>query len=349
MEKLNQALFNNLINGVIENCPREILTNENILAWSENGIINENCIAHLSSYLINHGFVFGPYEIHPYILREINNFNLERKYLLCGTFPPNSYLHNIPILNPLAIANPNVGNPPQLDFYYGNLIKLWRLFNIPIPINYASVSDFLDENSISISDTILGAQRAIFRDASDIQYNNIVLNFHLLNILNLESKIETLLFTSGSLKNIHLNLNGNKLNALNSFLKIFSNENLDLKISGQVNGLGNFMPLNTLNRNAEVIIQNNQIIWWLEIAGRKFRIINLPTPATSQGMMSSPFFLRWANWKLVSNGLAPINQNIRTMDQLQALPAIFDPTPTNQYRKEIYDMAIHNIPLLETI
>jgi len=118
MKRLNHQIFNQLVHFEVANCPLQ-LDNNSVLEWSTNGTINQNVVEHLNSYLENPNFILqnqpGPYEIHPYLYREKEHFDLNKRYLLLGTFPPNSYMRNIPGIA-APIINPNVGANPNVDF-----------------------------------------------------------------------------------------------------------------------------------------------------------------------------------------------------------------------------------------
>ncbi|HVT86099.1 MAG TPA: hypothetical protein VHD35_12920 [Chitinophagaceae bacterium] len=356
MLRLSGERFTALQALAIANC-RPALNDAAILAWSNSGQINATVLGHLKSYLqFRPAPVFGPYEIHPYIFRETSQFNLNRKYLLLGTFPPNTYLHNIPKLAQLSAVHPNVKTPPTVDFYYGNMASLWKFFGLAGPMTRNSIIAFLTANSISISDSILGAQRRKFVSSADQNLYNILPHQGLCKIFDPESLIETILFTSGSLKEIKINNSGaisfTSPNTLNIFLGILmrcnNTQKNGIEISGQPNGLGSFYKFDKMGLKQAINDQNKHIIWWLRLKNRKLRIINLPTPAIGLGMISpKTFFGRWVGWKANQNGLPTPGVNLK--DYMNQYANAFFPPYTNQYRKEIYDLAIHNIPVLQAI
>jgi hypothetical protein len=323
-----------------------------ILAWSGGGTINQNVISHLSSYLILHPQVPGPYEIHPYIFREIAHFDFSRKYLLLGTFPPNSYLNNILPLAALAAANMNVPPAPVVDFYYGNKANLWNYFGIN-PVTVPNIHGFLTDNSISISDVILGTQRKVFNSATDSQLYNILPNTAFCHLLSSNSKVETVLFTSGRISGILFDNNGNvKIDntippsTLRTFFKILKEQcGHELEICGDPLGAGPFYPLNAqgvLNAAAD---QQGNVVSYISSGGKIIRLINLPNPAVAIGHMRSPLFLKWLQYKATISGLpAPPAGNWQAYMQL--FPNIFWQNYPNQYRSEIYQMAIHNLATL---
>lgn len=351
MIRINQPLFGTLANYA--NSPA-LLTDESILGWSDNGQYNVDVVDHLSSYLQSPPAVHGPYEIHPYLQREAAQFHIGRGFLLLGTFPPNSYLRNIPALAAAANAHPQVG-VGVIDYYYGNTGSLWNFFGVPGQITAAAIRTFLVQNNIAISDVCLGLQRNVFSSYADTQLFNILPNTLLCGILEPASNIHTVLFTSGSLANIPTDalgaiaINAGGVSTLNVFLHILKNNcHCEMQVSGQSDGNGIYYQLNTNGRNAAVLHQNGHIIWYLRIGQRTLRIINLPTPATALGMIGSPFFYRWVVYKAQQNGL-PVPPQAHLTNYMAQHPGVFIGPPTNQYRTEIYDMAIHNLPLLITL
>lgn len=351
MLRFSQSFFTKLSAlKSVSNCPPG-LNDTTINNWCEGSM---NVLAHLNSYLQLRPIPsYGPYEIHPYILKEKLQFDLSRKYLLLGTFPPNSYLHNTPGLGPLAMTHPQINKVPKVDFYYGNTANLWKYFfgNNILP-NRPDIIQFLQTNSIAISDVILGVQRRKFGSYEDKDLYNILPNYELCSIL--DSNIETILFTSGSLKSIKLNQNDqislSPLNTLTIFLSILKTcqANLLIEVSGDTTGRGVFYPLTKEGLALSLQQQSGHIIWWLKIGDKKFRIINLPTPATALGVMRSNFFRRWIVWKAKQNGLSPAHFT-NWKKYMMNHPNIFKTPYTNQYRTEVYNLAIQNIKGLQQI
>ncbi len=328
------------------------LTDVSILEWSNNGQINANVLDHQHSYLPHPPALHGPYEIHPYIYREATQFDISRQFLLLGTFPPNSYLRNLQPLAAAANAHPQVG-VGATDYYYGNTGNLWDFFGVPGQITAAAIRGFLTQNNIAISDVCLGLQRDIFSSPADARLFNILPNTLLCGILAPASTIDTILFTSGSLASVPVDAAGNinishanRVNTLNIFLHILKNNcRCTITVSGQPNGNGVFRPLTIMGRNAAVLDKNGHIIWYLRVGQRTFKIINLPNPSMAIGMIGSSLFYRWVSHKANLNGL-PIPPHANLTDYMLQHPLVFQGRPTNQYRKEIYEMAIHNLPQL---
>jgi hypothetical protein len=342
--------------NAVANTP--VFTDNSILGWSNNGNINNNVIAHLRRYL-NSGFNRGnpgPYEIHPYIIREIASFDLNRKYLVLGTFPPNSYMHNLPAIAPLAALNNYISTPPNVDFFYGNLASFWNLIGTTGPLNKINIIRYLAQNDISISDVILGAQRKENNSADDSRLFNILPNLDIKNIFDNSSKVETILFTSGSLRNVRFYANGlfkiKEVTTLNYFLKILLLSGFQIEISGQTDGNGVFHPFNNLGVQSSILQQAGHIIWWIKFGNKKMRIINLPSPSDRANLTiaNSVFFKRWVNWKCTQNVIPtpPINANLLA-GFLPGFPTIFTPPFTKQYKSEIYNLALNNLAALQVI
>lgn len=329
-----------------------------ILAWSAGDI---NVCDHLQSYLaLIPCPIEGPYEMHPYIHREGEEFDLRRKYLLLGTFPPNSYLRNTALLAAMAGAHPNVGAVPNIDFYYGNMANLWKFFGLAEPLTIDGIKQFLQDHSIAISDVILGAQRNIFASAADSDLFNILPNQGLCSIVS-ENNLETILFTSGSLHS--LLVDQNQVTTLKVFVKILTgycefNCHNGCTISGHPDGSGPFHPFTPVGIAAAVeqqkmrindglLIPDNykHIVWYLKFPNKTLRVINLPTPRNTQAHMSSNFFYRWLRWKCEILGL-PIPPDQNRQGFMNQFPQHFPGAPSNLFRKDIYQIAINNLPQL---
>jgi hypothetical protein len=358
MKRLNPYIFNQVVNSGVVNCPPQLNRNS-VVNWSNNGTINPNVVEHLNSYLTNPLFFqqiqTGPYEIHPYLERENEHYDLNKRYLMLGTFPPNSYMRNIPNVN-IPAENTNVGNIPNVDFYYGNLASLWDCFGVGGNPELNEVKKFLANNNVAVSDVILGAQRKIFNNAADSVYQNIVLNDNLVNVFKSNSNIENILFTSGKLSHLkieqdgNLNLN-NRLSALTGFVQILIDSQIDFEISGDVTGDGEFYPFTNIGIEAALAQQNNHIIWWVKTKNKKLRIINLPAPSmnANQQIPRSPLFSRWVIWKAINNNIIPpiFGQNL--MRDYLPQHNIFIHPFTTQYKRDIYFLALNDLMTLQTI
>lgn len=358
MKRVNPQIFNQLLQAGIANCPA-LLNKNSVLQWSNNGTINQNVVEHLNSYLVNPNFIQqnqpGTYEIHPYLAREEEHFDLNKRYLLLGTFPPNSYIRNIHgIVAP--ILNPNVGPNPNVDFFYGNVGTLWNCFGLGNAPTVNTIKIFLDRNGISVSDVVLGAQRDKFTSANDTSLYNIVLNDHLREIFSPISNIETILFTSGNLAALTLMLNGNLnfnngITTLKGFIGILIDNQINFEISGDVTGNGQYYPFNNIGIQAAVAQQNGHIIWWLKTNNKKIRIINLPSPAgnANQQIPGAPLFFRWVTWMAIQHNIAPpvFGQNLMHDYLLQH--NIFIQPYTTQYKQHIYSLALNDLITLQTI
>ena len=119
MRKTDLNLYNFLIvNGVL-NTPA--LNDNAIRLWGANW---QNVYDHYSSYLLNIQAPnsAGPIEKHPYIDLYSADCNFQRETILLGTFPPSSYINNLPVQN---LPNPNVQNNNPTHYFYGNMNDLW--------------------------------------------------------------------------------------------------------------------------------------------------------------------------------------------------------------------------------
>jgi hypothetical protein len=345
MRLQDEQLYHFLIANGIANTPA--LNDAAIIAWGTN--LN-NVYEHYNSYLhmIRTPGSPGPIEKHPYIDTYQTDCDFQREFLLLGTFPPSTYFNNLPLSN---LPNPNVNRNIPTHYFYGNTNGLWEyLFGLnreDLPISV--IQEALKNHQISISDVFSFAQRKEMSSASDSTYRNIVLNCRIADIFNAESKIHTLLFTSGNLASFL----GNTTSTLTGFrwiledcLKGFSH----FSISGSKDVDGPYFPIDANGIQSAVLQQEGGIIWWLQYGAKKIRMINLPSPAGSAArqMPQSPFFRKWVNYKLFANNVQPLlgaNDNVTTF--MNNYPGIFTNTPTRQYRTEVYQMVLnHSIHLI---
>ena len=140
--------------------------------------------------------VYAKMEPHPHL----HLFDTARKwkYLIIGTFPPNSA----------------VRDKIYIDYFYGNKGFLWRIihdlyspqgydfFSGTMQQNIAEIKRWQNDYGVGLSDTILSCTRKhpMSSDDSDlinIQYNHALKHYVLGNL----SHIEQLIFTSSSGKN----------------------------------------------------------------------------------------------------------------------------------------------------
>ena len=91
MKRINHRLYDLLIQSRLKSTPN--LNDNDIRIWGQQ--IN-NVLLHYNSYLANcrSPNSFGPIEKHPYVDTYAKDFDLSRKFLLLGTFPPSSYFNN---------------------------------------------------------------------------------------------------------------------------------------------------------------------------------------------------------------------------------------------------------------
>lgn len=340
MRRPDQIIYNFLLANGIANTPA--CNDAAIRAWGLNLI---NVYEHYDSYLQNvlaHDAP-GPIEKHPYLDTYEADFDLKHGgFLLLGTFPPSSYFNNLPLAN---LPNPNIQNNIPTHYFYGNTAALWNyLFGLQGPeLTIPAIRAALKKHQVSISDVFSYAQRRVMRQADDAQYRNIVLNCRIGEVFQPSSKIHTLLFTSGSLRTFL----GNNTSALTGFRWILEDclHGLEyFSISGSQDGNGPYHPINPQGVQAALLQQEGGIIWWLRSSSKQIRIINLPSPAGNAAiqMLNSPFFRKWVNYKLTANGIQALlgmNDNVREF--LHNHPGIFTNTPTQQYRREVYQMVLN--------
>lgn len=339
MKKQHLISYNFLLNNGILNTP--ILNDQSIRNWGNNP---NNVIEHYDSYLLNNQAINspGPIEKHPYIDLYTTDCDFQREALLLGTFPPSSYLNNMPLVN---LPNPNVQNNKPTNYFYGNMNDLWD-YLLGLSGNNVTVGNIqtlLKEKSISISDVFSYVQRKNMIKSEDKEYVNIVLNCDLKKIFDQESKIKTLLFTSGSLSN----LRNNTTSALTGFRWILEDccEGINnFTISGDIKGDGVFHPINAAGIQNAKIQQNGGIVWWLKFGAKKIRIINLPSPSpqASTGIPNSSFYKMWINYRAATNNIQPIGIGANLNQYLNQFPQVFMQPYTKQYRREIYQMVLNN-------
>jgi len=182
------------------------------------------------------------------------------------------------------------------------------------------------------------------------------LNDQLTEILSPNSKIETVLLTSGNLAGLNLRLNGNLninngITTLKGFVQILIDNQIKFEISGDVTGNGQYHPFTNNGIQAAVAQQNGHIIWWLKVSNKKIRIINLPSPAgnASINIPASPFFFRWVNWKALQNQIPLPLAGQNLMNEYLPLHDIFNPPYTSQYKMEVYSLVLNNLITLQAI
>jgi hypothetical protein len=121
-----------------------------------------------------------PFETHPYIGNN-NILNNTHRTLVLGTFPPPSYLHELytELSNRNLLKGIDIDATPPLYYFYGNRGSLWDV--IDVELNQNTITEYLENSNIFISDIILFAQRKSFTEnrAADSNYvNNEVLVRH---------------------------------------------------------------------------------------------------------------------------------------------------------------------------
>lgn len=142
--------------------------------------------------------MFPPFETHPYIGN--NNIpNSTHRTLVLGTFPPPSYLHRLytELSNGNLLKGIDIDATAPLYYFYGNRGSLWDI--IGVELNQNTITEYLENSNIFISDIILFAQRKSFTEnrAADNNYVNIIPNIPLLtHLIEEENTIENIIFTS---------------------------------------------------------------------------------------------------------------------------------------------------------
>lgn len=327
-----------LANGVLNTPPFNELT---IREWGENW---NNISEHLSSYLLNiiQPNSHGPIEKHPYIDLYAADCDFQRELLLLGTFPPSSYINNLPVNN---LPNLNIQNNNPTHYFYGNMNDLWfYLFGLNgAAITIPNIQAQLIATSMSISDVFSFVQRKKMNSALDSEYRNIISNCNIAKVFGSESKIHTILLTSGSL-NSFINKTTSTLTGLMWVLQDCLGGLHNFTITGDKFGNGPYHTLSKQGIQNAINQQENGIIWWLKSKKKKIRIINLPSPARTASiqMKTSPYFIKWLNYKANNNALPPIAANANLNDYLENYPGIFNHPYTIQYRQEVYQMVINN-------
>ena len=112
MRRISIDLYEELIQNGVLSTPA-LLNDEAIREWGTN---NNNVIRHYESYLdvYQQPDSIGPIEKHPYIEFYENDFDLSRRFLLLGTFPPSSYFNNLGLE---GLPNVNIQPNNPLNYY----------------------------------------------------------------------------------------------------------------------------------------------------------------------------------------------------------------------------------------
>lgn len=339
MRRANQNIYNLLNSHNVLNTP--ILEENAIRNW---GADRNNVQEHYESYLnhfIQEGAV-GPIEKHPYIEKYSEDFDLSRQFLLLGTMPPSSYFNHLGLQ---GIPNNNISGNTPINYYYGNMQSLWRYLGFGNNLTIDVIRDNLKSKSIAISDVLSYLQRKKMKSANDSDIYNIVLNKEALRLFSGDSKIETILTTSGSLKDMIGN--ANSLSVVRAVKWILMDyDDLDLfSVSGESGGDGEYFPINNLGINQAVLQQNRGIEWWLRKGNKKIQFVNLPSPSGIAGtkmIRRGGFFEKWVRYKAHVGGIAQPNEaqlnNLNSF--MENHPGIFGETPTKEYRRDVYAKAL---------
>ncbi len=347
MKRIDNKIYEVLKSKEIANTPE--LISDTIQKWGNN---NKNVREHHESYFhkIKKEGSCGPIEKHPYIEKYVEDFDLSRKILLLGTFPPNSYMNNLELSN---LPNPNVQSHKPIDFFYGNMPALWYyLFGLNNEqITVENIREKLSDLKMSITDVFAFVQRSIMKDGDDNQYVNIVLNSKVMDVFKESSKIDTIITTSGGLINLlTVHRKRSPPSTLNGFywiIKTHFDTLSKIQISGQIDGKGDYFSFDKLGIENAVKQQNAGIIWWLKYGNKRIKVANLPSPsgARSRSIPRSIFYKKWVNFVAEKNGIPLPNMEELKKLREQYFPKhskVFSSTPTNQYRKDVYSKVLNN-------
>jgi hypothetical protein len=313
MEKIEDNLQKELVNNDIISTP--YFSEEAIREW---GKIEQNVINHYNSYVKTIGQVnaIGPIEKHPYLEKYKEDFDLSRKFLVLGTFPGNSYFHAMGLT---PFVNQNIINygANEIDFYCGSRRTVWR-YILGVEnndFNTNTIQQRLEKNNISVSDVFNFIQRDTMNDSSSSRHKNIVLNSRIKEVFTADSKVDTLLTTSGSLSDIG---NNALVNTVKGLQWIFQND--EYEISGDYKGNGDFYPFINDGVEQALIQQQGKPIWWLKNEEKKIKIINLPG-FHAQGDGRTSFYRKWIQYKAQLAFLPNENDNLHTI--MNQYPDIF--------------------------
>lgn len=338
MRRINN-IYDELRNTGVNNIPE--LNEDAILNF---GVNEQDVLNHYQLYLqlFIQANSIGPIEKHPYIDRFIQDFDLNRKFLILGTMPPSSYFNHLG-LN--GLPNNNINATIPLDYYYGNMASLGSYLQFGDNLTVPHIRNELSRKSISITDVFAFVQRTEMKSTKDSDLYNLVLNENVLEIFALDtSTIDTILTTSGSLQDLRGNGN-NPVNVVKGLKWLISDSDLleYYSVSGDFSGNGQYFPLDNQGILLALGQQQGGIVWWLKRKDKKVKIINLPSPSgqVSRAIPRTAFFRLWVNYRAITNGInLPVNIALGAF--FNQNPEIFAQQYTSQYRQEVYDMALND-------
>lgn len=237
--------------------------------------------------------ICNPLEKHPYL--DANPIDYARRFLIIGTFPPFSYFANNVIGNGITrllntYNNPLGGLPAimPIPFFYGNVGSFWNY--LPgwgaMPVTPANCIAWLTANNTSITDIIKYCQRRDLRDTSDSGLYNIIPNYELMaSITQPNSRIETLVFTSGKPNNNYLNNNNN------STFSLYIKTLIEMGIPFGFSNWGGVAPILPVIGGGPIAPIVNKALFTMNINGRNFNVVLLPSPSgsASRSMDNHPF------------------------------------------------------------
>lgn len=210
-----------------------------------------NCLEQLHNHSIQ-GIVYNdgilpeipPLEKHPYITPLDNQATITG--LMIGTFPPISYLCSQHNLAHLTNTNGRPINPPDIDYFHGNMNSLWKyspvdidgIMNHPREIQPLFIENYLNQCKIVYSDIIKFTQRIIHNnryDARDNNLRNIIPNNDIFDFIFSSESINRIYFTNSTFvvgnrnifnPNDEINLNAN--DAFSLFIKAALNLGIEV-------------------------------------------------------------------------------------------------------------------------
>lgn len=331
MKNEQRQRWQQLVNQNIVSTP--YLLDEAIRQWGE---VAQNVINHRDSYnnIFNGGA--GPIEKHPYIETYADDFAIrKRDKLILGPFP-SRYGHQV-----------------DIDYYFGDNPDIWYYFfgidNINLEnnaINY--VRTILQDEGIAITDVFQFVQRRNLAAVAVQNHGNLVLNSDVSKVLKHGSKVKTIFLLSGDLSSL-VEPEETNVDTTKGFYWILQEEKMlkECTISGDVTGNGAFHPFNVEGINAAIQQQNNGIIWWIKYKNKKVKIVNLPNPSPGAAMQMinvGGFFEKWVVYKAEQDPNIPIPNQAQLLNlngYMNDYPGVFEPAPTRQYRREVYQMALN--------
>jgi hypothetical protein len=267
----------------------------------------------------------SPQEIHPYLNKYKDKMPSKPTGMIIGTFPPASYLLSIfkktnNDLKFIYINSNELKSSPLIDFYHGNKNSLWEFLGVNQSLSIINIIKFLNEKKWAYTDIVLSCSRKKITDTKDIDLQNVVPNFELIDYLNNTNTITHLWFTSSGAfnqKGIEIDKKGQvKISggqAYNIFLRTLQLLEYDIEVS-----IDNKHFFETSNQNKQILTTQfkNITCHYLKFKHKIFKVYTGPSPSNGSNIPISrhPKFHEW------------INLNEKQNIQL----------PTIEFRKQLY-------------